>query len=91
VRIGRSVRFRALALDCAATHPFPPASSSIGDEHGPGGDEAEGYSVDWVRDGGEAETALLNGGHALALLDLGLPGAAGWPASWRAARASRTA
>jgi len=38
---------------------------------------AEGYSVDWVRDGGEAETALLNGGHALALLDLGLPGGDG--------------
>lgn len=38
---------------------------------------AEGYSVDWVRDGAEAETALLNGGHALALLDLGLPGGDG--------------
>ena len=35
---------------------------------------AEGYSVDWVRDGAAAETALLNGGHTLALLDLGLPG-----------------
>ena len=35
---------------------------------------AEGYSVDWVRDGFAAETALLNGGHTLALLDLGLPG-----------------
>ncbi|AYO83250.1 MULTISPECIES: response regulator transcription factor [Methylobacterium] len=38
---------------------------------------AEGYSVDWVRDGPTAETALRVGGHALALLDLGLPGADG--------------
>ena len=38
---------------------------------------AEGYSVDWVRDGAMAETALRVGGHALVLLDLGLPGADG--------------
>ncbi|KST61155.1 XRE family transcriptional regulator [Methylobacterium sp. GXS13] len=38
---------------------------------------AEGYSVDWVRDGKAAETALRNGGHALVLLDLGLPGGDG--------------
>ncbi len=38
---------------------------------------AEGYSVDWVRDRPTAETALRVGGHALVLLDLGLPGADG--------------
>ena len=38
---------------------------------------AEGYSVDWVRDGPTAETALRVGGHVLVLLDLGLPGADG--------------
>lgn len=38
---------------------------------------AEGYSVDWVRDGPTAETALRVGGHAMVLLDLGLPGADG--------------
>src|SRR5687767_15620343 len=32
-----------------------------------------GYTVDWVRDGGEAELALANGVYDLALLDLGLP------------------
>jgi two-component system, OmpR family, response regulator QseB len=32
-----------------------------------------GYAVDWVRDGGEAELALANGVYDLALLDLGLP------------------
>lgn len=32
-----------------------------------------GYSVDWVRRGTEAEVALVIGGHALVLLDLGLP------------------
>jgi two-component system response regulator QseB len=32
-----------------------------------------GYTVDWVRDGGEAELALANGVYELALLDLGLP------------------
>jgi two-component system response regulator QseB len=32
-----------------------------------------GYSVDWVRDGAEAQLALSNGVYDLALLDLGLP------------------
>lgn len=36
-----------------------------------------GMSVDWVRDGVQAETALREGGYAIALLDLGLPGADG--------------
>ena len=31
------------------------------------------FSVDWVRDGDEGELAINNGGHALILLDLGLP------------------
>ena len=31
------------------------------------------FSVDWVRDGVEGELAIENGGHALILLDLGLP------------------
>jgi len=33
----------------------------------------DGYSVDWVRDGVAAETALGNGVYDLLLLDLGLP------------------
>ena len=37
----------------------------------------EGYVVDWVRDGIAAETALLHGSYAAALLDLGLPGKPG--------------
>ncbi|MBN8979639.1 MAG: response regulator, partial [Rhizobiales bacterium] len=37
----------------------------------------EGMSVDWVRDGREIEAALDDGGHAIVLLDLGLPGADG--------------
>lgn len=37
----------------------------------------QGISVDWVRDGREAEAAFRDGGHALVLLDLGLPGADG--------------
>ncbi len=37
----------------------------------------QGMSVDWVRDGCEAEAALRVGGHALVLLDLGLPNAEG--------------
>lgn len=37
----------------------------------------EGMSVDWVRAGGEAEAALADGGHAIVLLDLGLPGVEG--------------
>lgn len=32
-----------------------------------------GYAVDWVREGGEADTALLGERFALVLLDLGLP------------------
>jgi len=32
-----------------------------------------GWSVDWVRTGGDGEEALRSGGHAVALLDLGLP------------------
>ena len=38
---------------------------------------ADGMSVDWVREGGEAAAALGDGAHALVLLDLGLPGADG--------------
>jgi two-component system OmpR family response regulator len=38
---------------------------------------AEGMSVDWVRDGTFAEAALREGGYAIVLLDLGLPGAKG--------------
>ena len=38
---------------------------------------AEGISVDWVRDGAAAETALHDLGFAIVLLDLGLPEADG--------------
>ncbi|MCE4224945.1 response regulator transcription factor [Methylobacterium sp. C25] len=38
---------------------------------------ADGASVDWVRDGAEAEAALCEREHALVLLDLSLPGADG--------------
>jgi transposase len=38
---------------------------------------AEGMSVDWVRDGAAAETALLDAGFAIVLLDLGLPASEG--------------
>jgi two-component system response regulator QseB len=34
---------------------------------------AEGHTVDWVRDGREAELAVANGVYDLMLLDLGLP------------------
>jgi two-component system response regulator QseB len=34
---------------------------------------AEGYAVDWVRDGDMADTALQTQGYDLVLLDLGLP------------------
>ena len=34
---------------------------------------AEGYAVDWVKDGEMAETALRTGSYDLVLLDLGLP------------------
>lgn len=33
----------------------------------------EGYAVDWVRDGYQAETALIHEDYVLMLLDLGLP------------------
>ena len=33
----------------------------------------DGYTVDWVRDGAAAETALSNGVYEMLLLDLGLP------------------
>ena len=39
--------------------------------------KAAGMSVDWVREAAEAEEALRSGGYAIALLDLGLPGADG--------------
>lgn len=32
-----------------------------------------GFSVDWIRDGRQAELALIHGIHDLAILDLGLP------------------
>ena len=34
---------------------------------------AEGWAVDWVKDGDMAQTALATGGYDLVLLDLGLP------------------
>lgn len=34
---------------------------------------ADGYAVDWVRDGNSADSALLAGSYDLVLLDLGLP------------------
>jgi DNA-binding response OmpR family regulator len=37
----------------------------------------EGVSVDWVRNGEAGAEALAVGGHALVLLDLGLPGQSG--------------
>ncbi len=36
--------------------------------------QADGYAVDWVRDGLAAELALKHGPYDLAVLDLGLPG-----------------
>jgi DNA-binding response OmpR family regulator len=36
-----------------------------------------GMSVDWVVNGFDGEEALTNGGHALVLLDLGIPGKSG--------------
>lgn len=35
---------------------------------------AESYAVDWVKDGAQADTALLTQAYDLVLLDLGLPG-----------------
>ena len=37
----------------------------------------EGMAVDWVRTGADGAEALANGGHALVLLDIGLPGLSG--------------
>jgi two-component system response regulator QseB len=37
----------------------------------------DGFSVDWVRDGEEAELVLADEAYAVVLLDLGLPGASG--------------
>ena len=39
--------------------------------------KSAGMSVDWVRDGVQAQAALREVGYAIALLDLGLPGADG--------------
>ena len=39
--------------------------------------KSAGMSVDWVRDGVQAQAALREGPYAIALLDLGLPGADG--------------
>lgn len=39
--------------------------------------KAQGLSVDWVRDGRQAEAALRESAYAIALLDLGLPGTDG--------------
>ena len=39
--------------------------------------KSAGMSVDWVRDGVQAQAVLREGGYAIALLDLGLPGADG--------------
>ena len=37
----------------------------------------EGMAVDWVRTGADGAEALATGGHALVLLDIGLPGISG--------------
>ncbi len=37
----------------------------------------DGYTVDWVRDGASAETALISDVYEMLLLDLGLPGKSG--------------
>ena len=37
----------------------------------------EGMVVDWVRTGNDGAEALANGGHALVLMDIGLPGRSG--------------
>ncbi|MEZ5449521.1 MAG: response regulator [Thiolinea sp.] len=36
-----------------------------------------GHAVDWLRDGAQADTALLTGEYAAMVLDLGLPGLCG--------------
>ncbi|MBS0231863.1 MAG: response regulator transcription factor [Proteobacteria bacterium] len=38
---------------------------------------AEGMTVDWVRDGADAEIAILDSAYTIVLLDLSLPGASG--------------
>ncbi|MGO9741334.1 MAG: response regulator [Roseiarcus sp.] len=50
----------------------------------------EAFVVDWVRDGVSAEEALAVGGHALALLDIGLPGRSGIDVLKAARRAGQT-
>lgn len=52
--------------------------------------KSAGMSVDWVRDGLTAQEALRDPGYAIALLDLGLPGADGM-AVLRSARAQAVA
>lgn len=37
-----------------------------------------GYSVDWIRDGASAKTAILDNAYSIVLLDLGLPGTDGF-------------
>src|ERR1700754_1828946 len=39
---------------------------------------SSGMSVDWVKNGMDGEEALAAGGHALVLLDLGIPGKSGF-------------
>jgi DNA-binding response OmpR family regulator len=46
----------------------------------------EGLSVDWVRDGVQAQEALASGGYAAVLLDLGLPRRSGFEILRRARR-----
>src|SRR5688572_32177010 len=48
----------------------------------------DGYAVDWVRDGMEAETALMQDVYDVALLDLGLPRKDGLDVLKRLRRAS---
>jgi glycine/D-amino acid oxidase-like deaminating enzyme len=52
------------------------------------GMQGDGYAVDWVRDGVEAETALLHDVYDVALLDLGLPRKDGLEVLKRLRRAS---
>jgi two-component system response regulator QseB len=52
------------------------------------GMQGDGYAVDWVRDGVEAEAALMHDVYDLALLDLGLPRKDGLEVLRRLRRAS---
>jgi len=52
------------------------------------GMQGDGYAVDWVRDGVEAETALMHDVYDVALLDLGLPRKDGLEVLRRLRRAS---